>query len=260
MMRAFSLTKWYLDVVTDEGTTLIAYAASVRWGELHVEHASTLLSRGSAPALEQRVWSDVRMPSIEDGALRFADVRLRMTGEWRNGTPALDTTLLDDVAGRLHWHCVHPNALATVDVGGETLLGRGYAECLTMTRLPRLLPLRRLVWGRYTSSAHSAVWIGWSGFEPRQWVWLDGAEQPGVVVSEDGLCDSVNRWAIRAMRERTLCDRQALRLHARSLAALRPVLGRLGQLREIKRLGRGILLRDGIQVDEGWVVQEVVTW
>ena len=257
--RGFSLTKWYLDLVTDEGTTLVCYAASVGWRDFHLELASVMLSRADAPAEEQRVWSDVRMPCLEQGAVRFADERLRLTGEWRNGAAPLEATLLDDAAGSLHWHCVLPNAFAAVEACGEALVGRGYVECLTMTRLPRLLPLRRLAWGRYTSRAHSAVWIGWSGEAPRQWVWLDGLQQPGVVLHDDGSSTAAH-WAIRAIPERTLCDRQALRIIAPSLGPVLPLFGRLGELREVKRVDRGLLSCNDVQVDEGWLVHEVVTW
>ena len=35
----FLLTKWYLDLVTPEGTALIAYAARLRWGRFRMARA-----------------------------------------------------------------------------------------------------------------------------------------------------------------------------------------------------------------------------
>lgn len=255
------LTKWYLDVVTPEGTALIAYAASLRWGGLHVEFASTLVARPDSAPREETAWTGVRLPEADEGGLTFRHDTLGVEGRWHPGATRVAETLLDDEVGRLHWDCVLPSGAATVQVRGETLAGRGYAECLTMTRPPGSLPLRTLRWGRFASASHALVWIGWEGGEPRRWVWLDGVPQPGAVIGDGGVHGLDGGIALRLAPGRELCDRRALKVLSRRLPALDALpIGPLGGLREIKRLDRGRLgpVRGG--EDEGWAIHERVTW
>jgi hypothetical protein len=257
----FRLTKWYLDLVTDEGIALIAYAASLEWAGLSVQFASTLLARPGALPEEQSAWSHVRLPDAEGEALRFHHDGLHFAGEWRCEAAPFEATLLDDSAGRLHWACLASNATATVALGGETLVGRGYAECLTMTRLPWTLPLSCLKWGRCLSASHSLVWIGWSGGPPRQWVWLDGVAEPDAVLDDRGVSHLNGGRELRLAPARELCDRRALQVISRHLPALDALLtGPVRDLRETKRLDRGTLYQNGAPIDEGWTIHEVVSW
>lgn len=257
----FSLTKWYLDLVTDQGTALIVYAATLEWAALRVGYASTFLARPGAQPLEQRAWSHVQMPAIDGETLRFAHDGLGFQGEWTREAPSLDATLLDDSDGRLDWRCFTPSGKATATLVGEPIAGRGYAECITMTRLPWTLPLRRLRWGRYASAAHSAVWIDWSNGAPRRWVWFDGASQPAAILEEDSVSGLESRWGIQLRSVRTLCDRRALEVISVQLRPLADLpIGPLKHMLETKFLKRGTLSHDGVQVDDGWVIDELVAW
>lgn len=258
----FRLTKWYLDLVTDRGTVLIAYVASLEWAGPSVEFASTFLARpGSAPE-EHRIWSAVRPPDLDQTALRFRHDGLGFAGEWRRQAPAVEATLLDDAMGRLHWACHFPSAIATVELRGERLNGRGYAECLTLTRPPWTLPLNQLRWGRWTAAAGSLVWIGWSGRgPPRQWVWLDGIPEPEAILGEDVIAGLSGGRELGLTPMWELCDRRALEVLSRKLPALETLIpGPVGNLRETKRLDRGALRGSGGPGDEGWVIREVVSW
>jgi len=257
----FRLTKWYLDLVTEEGTALIAYAAALEWAGVTVQFASTLLARPGASPTEATAWSQVRLPEHAGEAIRFHHDGLRVAGEWRREAAPIEATLLDDAAGRLHWACHLPSASATVELGSETFVGRGYAECLTMTRLPWTLPFDHLRWGRCPSPAHSLVWIGWSGGPPRQWVWLDGALEPGAVLDDRGVSGLSDGRELRFSPGRELCDRRALQVISRHLPAVDSLLaGPVRQLRERKRLDRGTLCRDGAPLEEGWAIHEAVSW
>lgn len=257
----FRLTKWYLDLVTDQGTALIVYAASIEATALRVRFAATLLAPVDTAPVERTAWSGVDLPELTSEVLRFEHRGLALAGQWHRAAAPIEETLLDDDRGQLHWACLLPNATATVALGGERFTGAGYAECLTMTRPPWALPFRELRWGRWTSPAHNAVWIQWSDGPSRQWVWLDGAAEPGAALSDLSVRNLSQSSELRITPMRELCDRRALRVVTGQLPALEPLLaGPLANLREVKRLDRGILVRDGAPDEEGWVIHEVVRW
>lgn len=257
----FQLTKWYLDLATDQGTAVIIYAAFLRWGRLRVHYASTLMVAPFGPLDERVAWTGVAPPREHEGALRISHAGLRLVGEWRAEAAPIEATLLDNASGQLRWTCVQPSATATLELAGQAFTGRGYAECLRMTCLPWALPFRTLRWGRFNSPGHSVVWIGWSGGEVRQWIWVDGQNEPLATLSADEIGNLNDGQRLSLVPERELCDRHALRVISRRLPALDPLLiGPIRNLRETKRLARGILYRSSEPVSQGWVIHEVVTW
>jgi hypothetical protein len=255
------LTKWYLDLVTDQGTALIAYAASLEWTALRIQFASTLLARPDQPPVERTAWSQAALPELEGDRLSFKHQDLQLVGEWRRRAAPIEATLLEDEAGRVHWACHLPAASATVTLAGEVLTGEGYAECLTFTRPPWTLPLRTLRWGRTVTPSHSAVWIDWRDGPPRRWVFLDGQAEPDAIVSDTAVTGLSGSRALQFTPGRELCDRRALQVLSRHLPALDTLpLGPLRELREVKRLDRGTLSRDGVPIETGWTIHEVVRW
>jgi hypothetical protein len=257
----FRLTKWYLDLVTDQGTALITYAASLAWQAIRVRYASTFLAKPGAAPAEHGGWTDVHLPEVAGDVLRFEHAGLAISGRWRRTSRPIEQTLLDDEVGRLHWACLFPAAAATATIRGESLAGHGYGECLTLTRPPWTLPLRRLRWGRTIASSHHAVWIEWSGGNAKQWVWLDGGVEAGADICDaavTGLSDG-RQITLRPFRE--LCDRRSLQVLSRRLPALDTLpLGPLRALREVKRLDWGTLTKDGLPIGEGWTIHEAVSW
>ena len=58
----FSLVKWYFDLVTDDGTAVIAYAARLRLTGVRLTYAATLISPPAGSACERSVIGRVRPP------------------------------------------------------------------------------------------------------------------------------------------------------------------------------------------------------
>ncbi|MBT8403821.1 MAG: hypothetical protein KJP18_08195 [Gemmatimonadetes bacterium] len=257
----FRLTKWYLDLVTPQGTVLIAYAGSLRWRALTVDYASTFLAPPGREPLETSRGSGADVTQADENVVRFAHPQLEIDGTWTRRSPPITEVLLDDEAGRVTWDCVLPGARASVRLGDDHLEGLGYVERLTFTRPPWSLPLRTLRWGRFVSDAHALVWISWDGGPPRRWTWLDGVAQPHARPDDRGVSGLDDDLALDLDSGRVLCDRKALQVLSRQLPALDALpLGPLGHLRETKRLDRGRLRTPADGADEGWVIHEVVTW
>jgi hypothetical protein len=255
------LVKWYLDLVTPEGTALIAYAAFLRWGVIRIHYASTLLVHPGSTPREETAWSGVVPPHRDSEGVVFDHRGLGLHGEWRSVAEPVAATLLDGVAGRLQWDCMIPSATVTARLRGEPMEGRGYVECLTMTCPPQALPLRTLRWGRFTSEHHAVVWIGWQGGPPRQWVWLDGTPQPDARIGDSEIGGMSEGATLDLTPVRELCDRRALQVLSRRLPALDSIpLGPLKNLRETKRLAQGTLRLGSEPEDRGWALHERVTW
>jgi hypothetical protein len=259
----FLLTKWYLDLVTGDGTALIAYAARLRWGGLRLGYASVLVSEASRPAREVRAFGGGRAwPRLDGDRLTWAHPRLGIEGIWDRTAPAIRRRLLKtDAAGEIRWACEMPRARARVTLGDRTFEGLGYAERLSLSIPPRNLPFRTLRWGRHTSAAHSLVWIDWIGKDTRRFVWLDGVEQPDACLDAHAVC-RLDEWTrLRLDPARDICDQQALgRIAGRVPGLTRRLAGPVAAMREHKQVARGTIERQGRAAGAGWTLFETVTW
>lgn len=260
----FRLSKWYLDLVADDGATLIAYVAALRWGALHLHYASIFQSRpGMAPCERSQV-TGVQLPEPVGDAVRVSLPGLGLAGVWQPAAEPVRATLLEGASGAVHWECFLPGATATVELDGEVLAGAGYVERLTLTRPPWTLPFRRLRWGRFVGAAHALVWIDWDHDSARRWVWLDAAPQPDVALATagvTGLRDASGAVSLAIAPDRILCERRALQVIGSRWPALNALpLGPLRDLHETKHLSHGILRRGDATLDTGWVIHEEVAW
>jgi hypothetical protein len=78
----FRLAKWYLDLVAEDGTALITYAASLRWGAIRLQYASTFLSRPGTAPIERSQLTRVHPPDDTDDVLHLSLPGLGLSGEW----------------------------------------------------------------------------------------------------------------------------------------------------------------------------------
>ena len=62
----FTLAKWYLDLVTDDGTAIIGYSARLAAGALRVGYSSVLQSVAGVPANEMTALGQAEPPFGED--------------------------------------------------------------------------------------------------------------------------------------------------------------------------------------------------
>lgn len=257
----FQLGKWYLDLVTPDGTVVICYAARLRWGPVRLRYASILLSAAGAEAEVATAVRRVERPGIDRGVLRWRADALDVRGEWLRQQPAIRETLLRGPDGAIRWSCRMPRAAAEVRWGRRRFAGIGYVETLGMTLPPTQLPFRRLRWGRHLSVQHSLVWIDWTGVISGQWVWLDGVRQRYATFGGDGTIRLPGGWRLQLDDSRDIRNQLVLPSIVSVLpGAASGRMGSLGTLRERKMVARSALSRDGTPRDSGWTVYEEVTW
>lgn len=160
---AFVLDKWYLDLVTDDGAAVIAYAARLALGPLALGYTSVLdASAPGAPRIRTRV-GGLRAPRVEGRELAFASVPLGVRFRLSPLDPAAAATFYERPGGAVRWRCDAPRGRATVELDGRVLSGLGYAEQVRLTLPPWQLPIEELRWGRALGEGGSLVWVDWSG-------------------------------------------------------------------------------------------------
>jgi hypothetical protein len=255
----FQLSKWYLDLVTPDGTVVICYAARLRWGPVRLRYASILLSAPGAQAEEAVAVRRVERPVIDRGILRWRADSLEVRGEWLRQQPAIRETLLRRPEGAIRWSCRMPLAAAEVQWGNRRFAGTGYVETLGMTVPPTQLPFRTLRWGRHLSADHSLVWIDWTGETSGQWVWLDGVRQPRATIHDGGVDNLAGGGRLQFADSRDIRKQLVLPPVVGLLPGIASrQMGSLGTLREHKMVARSALHQDGAPRDSGWTVYEVV--
>lgn len=257
----FHLDKWYLDVITDQGTVVIVYVARMEWGRIRVRYASTLQCTPLQSTREAATVHGVEWPRFAGGTMTWEHAALGVSGRWCRDTPPVEKTLVSGQSGDIQWMCYMPRARAVVQYGDGAFAGHGYVERLRLTIPLSRLPFRTLRWGHHASDRHSVVWIDWTGGDARRWVWLDGREQPDAVVTDSGVSGCAGGDSLQLSDSRDVVDRRVLA----GLGGVLPVLGRhlvgaLADMHEHKMLSRSAIVKAGHATDHGWALHEVVTW
>jgi len=257
----FLLVKWYCDVVTDQGSGVILYAARLRWGPVRMGYAATLFFPGGTAVREKATYRGVELPHFEGDVVTWRSERLGTLGRWCREVPPIERCLAQGPHGSIEWKCHMPRARGAVQIGDACLDGLGYVECLRLSIPPSRLPFRQLRWGRHVSPQRWLVWIDWAGGDEKRWVWLDGLDQPAAVVSDHGVQDLSEGRQLVLEEGRDLRDRPVLATIGVPWPALtRRLAGPLGRMHEQKRLARSSIVRAGEPIDHGWTVYEEVVW
>jgi hypothetical protein len=257
----FRLRKYYLDLVTRDGTALIAYAARLHLGGLRVGYSAVLVAPPDRPSSERSALGRHPLPEFAEGSVSWVCPALELSGSWQGPAPAVNRTLLQGVGGSIGWSCQLTRSQATVQLGSERYSGDGYVECVRLTIAPWNLPFRTLHWGRHGSASHSVVWIAWSGRDNASWIWLDGREQPAARLTARGIEGLEGDGSLELSAGRDLRNRRLLDALGPTIPRLIPLIGkRLSSFHEHKQVSSSSLRMRGTPLDQGWSIHEVVGW
>jgi hypothetical protein len=262
MPSSFTLSKWYLDCVADDGDALVAYAARLRWGPVRLSYASALRRRaGSTQATVESSLREAPLPERTGSDVTWSAPLLGIEGAWKGLSPPLAASILEAPEGSVAWRCWLPRSRASVAHGSERIEGLGYVEELALTLPPWRLPIDELWWGRFLGERHALVWIDWRGPHSRRLAWLDDRPLPGACVDTERVEDA-GAGVRLSIEPGGLLRQGAL---GRTALAVLPAVDRLLPVRilatdETKWCARGSLDVRGEPADHGWVIHEVVRW
>jgi hypothetical protein len=255
---SFSLTKWYLDLVTEEGGVAIAYWAEVRWQRVRQTLCGLLLrpAGGTTPS-----WHfsgrHVAPPVSEGGRLCWNAPALGLSVEFERLESGFGHRLLHSPDGMVDWHCELPRAAVRLRTRDAVLQGKGYAERLELSVLPWHLPAREIRWGRFLAEATSVTWIEWRGAHPQRLVFHDGQQVPAEAIAEEGLRFGAGIELVLTEPQVVSDDRLGGLLAP--LEALRPLIEPITRTHQTRWLSRGTLQVPGSESVEGWALHERVT-
>ena len=160
-LRPFTLSKWYMDCVTDEGDAAIVYSAKIDWRGVHLHLCSVLSGTGGNFRTHTSI-SPYRVDAV-DGHIAADLGKLGVIGTWESDSLPFERVVYEQEEGNVRWNCLQPRSIARVHLGDHTLRGLGYAESLTLSIMPWKLPLKHLPWGRFVSPQDSLAWVDWQG-------------------------------------------------------------------------------------------------
>jgi len=259
----FTLTKWYLDVVGDDGTVAVVYSARLGWGGARVSYGSRLVSRPGEPAEERSTFSDAGQVHAGEGtgALTWSHAGLDAHGRWQGLAPPITQRLLETPQGDILWHCAAPCARVELDAGSKRISGLGYAEQLTLTLPPWRLPFRFLRWGRFVSAGDHVIWTAWRGQDERQFIWHEQELQPHAVLEAGGVRGLAGHRALHVGPPRDVCARPALsRIIDRLPSAVRRLAAPMEGMFEHKQVAPSRLVTPDGRAHPGWSLFEEVRW
>lgn len=252
----FKLVKWYLDCVTDSGDAIILYCAELHWRGFDATYSSVLSTQGQAVTTRSSM-GHYRLCANQD-RIEVELPRLKVAGEWKAASEAVQHTVFEGPAGSVQWNCLQPGALARIRIGDSELSGLGYAECLTLTFPPWQLPMRQLRWGRFVSSTDTLVWIDWQGPYSTSLAIHNGRELILQSVSDTELL--LDGAMLRMEEGLPLRAGRLVSTILPGVPALKKLLPRsLFNIEEHKWRSRGVLDTEHGQ-SHGWVIHEVVHW
>lgn len=253
----FSLTKWYLDVVAQDGSVAISYWADIRWKSVRHSFCGLLLRPADGDASPWRFIARRVAPPRRDAlGVRWEANPLELSAEFARREPSFDHRLLENTEGTIDWHCEVPRADVRIRIGNTVLEGTGYAERLELTLLPWRIPADDIRWGRFLAADTSIVWIDWRGSHPLHLIFHNGRLIPATAISEQGIQLEHGRQLV--LTGARVINADALGGLLAPLNVLRPMVEPIARVHQTRWLSRGTMTGETTGARCGWALHELV--
>lgn len=256
----FSLRKWYLDCVADNGDTCIGYSAALQWKAFTIHYSSITTTRGNSETKTKTSLGESSFPRMTDRRINWSSKALNLVGTWTPISKPIQQRLYDSPEGMVTWSCVQPRSKVDISIGtNEHIEGLGYAELLELTIKPWQLPIEELRWGRFLSERDALVWIEWRGPSPLSVVFHNGKQMHDASITDDQVAIDGDRTVLK------LTERTELRKGVLVSTALSAIPGiesivpaRMLHTYECKWRSKGVLSTDAAFPSTGWAIHEIV--
>lgn len=261
----FYLDKWFLDFVSEDGEAMIFYVANLHLSGWEIPYTSWLHYMPSSGAKEISRFRNIQIPEINNDVLSFEDRTFGVKGQWVSGIDSIQSRLFDSSSGYLDWNCHQPLSEVTLELEGRSIKGKGYAEQLILTVPPWKMPLDELRWGRFGSEKNYLVWIEIREKENAQWLWLNGEKKENVLIKDDRIALTDEGFELKLDQEVVLESEKKIYSVIEKITSYLPGINKLIPLNilmahEQKWLSKGVLLKDGVVIDNGSSIHEYVNF
>ena len=255
----FTLSKWYLDCVTDSGNVFIGYYLSMRYKRLRLNYGAVLSCVDNEVKQRTSKLPEKYSPQRESEQVEWQCPQLNVEGKWVSRSSSIDRVLLESPAGNIHWRCYQPGSRVTIKNSGlESIVGLGYVEQLEITIKPWKLPIDELRWGRLVCKNDQVVWIEWRGSHPQVLIFHNGVLATGATISKETI-RTQEGLTVELDDHFTLREGKIGSTAVASLSALTSISPlRFLQIHEHKWRSRGVLRKNGTVLGRGWAIHEVV--
>ncbi len=260
----FSVSKWFMDCVSEEGTCIIAYAAEMRKKGIVIPYKSLLISEPGKEAVIKTKFKTSKWPQLKGECIQWDDESLGIKGHWKQKGSSLKSRLYDSEKGKLDWHCYQSSSSANIGLNNQLdLKGYGYIEHLSLTIEPWKLKIKKLRWGRFISDNINLVWIDFTGAQAQRWVWHNGDYVVASVLNDEEIIIPTMELKLKLKLERILERGHKMLKVARGI--LQFISGFNKQIpdlflktNETKWLSKGTLYHQEKVISEGWAIHELV--
>ena len=258
----FSLSKWYLDCITDSGDAMVGYAASLHWRALALEYSSVLVLRSTDIIRTKTTLHGGSHPTEAVDCVQWNCPPLAVSGIWQTLERPIARTIFSSSTTPLQWACVQPRSWAEIDCGDLGMFsGYGYVDHIEMTAKPWQLPLEELRWGRFLSASDSIIWMDFKGPFPESIVFHNGTLCRRVQVSDTEIVLFDEDFRLTFEETQVLRDGALVSTVLSEIPGVKNFLPtRMLHTHESKWRSRGILKRGNIKKSDGWAIHEVVRW
>jgi len=258
----FSISKWYLDCITDDGDAFVGYAASLRWKALSLEYSSYLVRRTTGEIQTKATLQGGKQPVIAGDSLRWDCPALKLEGMWQAKQQPIGCKVFRASKTPLDWTCIQPHGVAKININGLGVFnGFGYVDYLDLPAQPWQLPLDELRWGRYLSQKDSIIWMDFKGPFPETIVYHNGILCSEARISDHDVFLGEEAGVLSFEETQVLRDGALVSTVLSAVPGISNLLpARMLDTHETKWRSRGIMRKGDSTVSTGWTVHEVVRW
>ena len=256
----FTLSKWYMDCVSDDGEVFIGYAAALRWRGVGIDYSSTLQHQHGEGTKINTSLQKLSTPQITALSVHWISRALGVDGTWSGSAPPIERTVFRSEVGSVEWRCLQPNARAEVHLGTERCIqGRGYAEHILISIPPWRLPVDELRWGRFLTDSNALVWIDWRGSTSLTLLFRNGIQIENPLVTDREVACNRTKMVLAFEDSQVLREGRLVNTALSVIPGIAKLLpGHSLRTYECKWRSRGVLKEHETVLSTGWAIHELV--
>ena len=121
--KAFNISKWFFDGISEDGRVIICYSANMQWRRIPIPYAGYLYLNASGETRAGNRFLRNAQPLVHGDTVTWQHPAFQIEGSWTAASPPLHLHMFGNEDAYVNWHCYQPSpeaaslpdALAVVD-------------------------------------------------------------------------------------------------------------------------------------------------